>query len=691
MAGEIFISYRRADRDKAEVLHRLLKERGVEAWYDAKLATGEDWRSSTARALEHASIFVLLFSQAASESDDIIKELGAATFEKKLVIPVRIENIRPKGAFLYELATRNWFDAFENTESRLALLADQLAAVVRQGPDAAAAAAVLGAPLSKDAQTPGLLKRPVVIAGLASVAVAALVGAFLLVQRPRAPVVVATPPPSRLERVAFFGFVAAGSDDIVKSAAMRATDATFVNLNARRIDTAARAEITLAEGEGRLEKARATGARYVLSGDVRKDGGKVSIAMRLEDARSQLMLWEQAIDGEASAALSLATRAADRMVEMTSCVSQTAYTSETGPESLESLKGAADACAALLVNGAGGGVGGIPRFTALLDEMAQKKLGGADTDAALAYFSAMSVGLSSPAQQPTMLKQAVDALDRATKSRPDGFATIAARLDLELDRTPPAQWMPQVERGLQRAPRLSESYWYNRANRLTGFELMALGRVQDASRYFKAAKEADPMDRQAQALHATSVAMTGAVPVGELQSWDEQMIDLLTTRPDEWIWEQSVATAIFYGRGNVDKLLSLAPATLPDYIVPCYRNLRDGLKQPAKAARLAAAKKAEACLTEFDSPQMIVQAASLLGDLDAAFTLIDTPKKAGVLLRVYYAPWFTPATKALRADARFLPLMQAYGYVDYWKQTKTQPDVCSMAAEKDIPLCIALR
>ena len=61
MSGEIFISYRRSDQAKAELLHRLLKERGVESWYDALLGAGEDWRTVTAGALEKAPIFVLLF------------------------------------------------------------------------------------------------------------------------------------------------------------------------------------------------------------------------------------------------------------------------------------------------------------------------------------------------------------------------------------------------------------------------------------------------------------------------------------------------------------------------------------------------------------------------------------------------------------------------------------------------------
>ncbi len=65
------------------------------------------------------------------QSSDIAKELAAATLEKKLIIPVRLENIAPKGAFLYELASRNWVNAYEDTEAKLAELAKGLAHLVR--------------------------------------------------------------------------------------------------------------------------------------------------------------------------------------------------------------------------------------------------------------------------------------------------------------------------------------------------------------------------------------------------------------------------------------------------------------------------------------------------------------------------------------------------------------------------------
>jgi len=173
MAGEIFISYRRADQAWARLLHAQLRGEGVEAWYDAHVAPGEDWRVATAKALEASHIFVLLFSSNAAESSDIAKELAAATLEKKLIIPVRLENIAPKGAFLYELASRNWVNAYENTEAKLAELARGLAHLVKTG---ARDESVLPFDRSGAGQSPVAtkwLRKPVLIAAAAIAAIAA--------------------------------------------------------------------------------------------------------------------------------------------------------------------------------------------------------------------------------------------------------------------------------------------------------------------------------------------------------------------------------------------------------------------------------------------------------------------------------------------------------------------------------------
>src|ERR1700733_12630980 len=179
MAGEIFISYRRADEAWARLLHAQLRAEGVEAWYDAQVGAGQDWRLTTAKALQDSQIFVLLFSANAAQSSDIAKELAAAVFEKKLIIPVRLEDIAPSGAFLYELASRNWVNAYENREAKLAELAKGLAYLVRTG---ARDESVL--PFDRDASAKGAQARrrmPFFIAAVAVVVIAlAATAAWLL-------------------------------------------------------------------------------------------------------------------------------------------------------------------------------------------------------------------------------------------------------------------------------------------------------------------------------------------------------------------------------------------------------------------------------------------------------------------------------------------------------------------------------
>ena len=177
MAGEIFISYRRADAAWARLLHSQLQAEGVEAWYDAQVGAGEDWRIATARALEDSRIFVLLFSESAAQSSDIAKELAAAVLEKKLVVPVRLQNIAPKGAFLYELASRNWINAYDDTEAKFAELAKGLARLVRSGIKDESAL-----PFDRVEQAAPARKRRIVmiaVGAFAALAIAAAIAAWL--------------------------------------------------------------------------------------------------------------------------------------------------------------------------------------------------------------------------------------------------------------------------------------------------------------------------------------------------------------------------------------------------------------------------------------------------------------------------------------------------------------------------------
>jgi TolB-like protein len=308
MSIDVFISYRRTDEPWARRLYGLLNERGVAAWYDAHVAAGEDWRAATARALEAAPIFLLLYSKAASESDDITKELAAATFSKKQVIPVRLENIPPSGPFLYELASRNWIDAFTDTEAKLADLADRIAAQVKAAPattqDPSPARPPWGDPaaLAKArAASQASGRRRTLVAGAfaaGALLLAAAIWGGMALLRP-------APPAKPGELTAFFGFLADPADPTASAIAKAATDETFQTMNAYRLETASRTRTQSVALADQLARARELGASYALGGEVRSEGAKVTLAMRLDDVETERTLWEGTVYGVPSESVSL--------------------------------------------------------------------------------------------------------------------------------------------------------------------------------------------------------------------------------------------------------------------------------------------------------------------------------------------------------------------------------------------------
>jgi TolB-like protein len=302
LAGEIFISYRRADAEWARLLHSQLRAEGIEAWYDALVGPGQDWRLATAKALEASEIFVLLFSANAAQSSDIAKELAAATLEKKLVIPVRLENISPKGAFLYELASRNWVNAFENTEAKLAELAKGLAHLVRTG---ARDESVLPFDRSDGSeQAPAAPRKwprnPILIAAAAIVMAAAVAAIFWMYPRP--PAVVANSP--QLSRpagvsVAVLPFLNLSSDKDQEFFSDGITEEiTSALAKVQGLTVIGRTSAFQFKGENKDMRAigRALGADNLIEGSVRKDGNEVRVTAQLIKADDGTHIWTESYD-----------------------------------------------------------------------------------------------------------------------------------------------------------------------------------------------------------------------------------------------------------------------------------------------------------------------------------------------------------------------------------------------------------
>lgn len=134
MKYDIFISYRRSDRELVAHIVRKLEERGASVWYDAEIEGGADWREIIVEALSSSDMLVIFFSEACNQSRQLKKELAVADNMEKPVIPILIEDTKPKGAYLYELADRNWLQAYPDPMSHAGHIVDHLIALAEKSP-----------------------------------------------------------------------------------------------------------------------------------------------------------------------------------------------------------------------------------------------------------------------------------------------------------------------------------------------------------------------------------------------------------------------------------------------------------------------------------------------------------------------------------------------------------------------------
>ena len=126
MAHDIFISYRRVDQELAKALVNGLTSRGVRVWWDGEIEGGEDWREAIAENLSVSDALVILFSEACNDSKQLKKEIALADTLDKIIVPVLIEDTKPRGHFLYEMAAINWLQIHPDPETKINSLVARL-------------------------------------------------------------------------------------------------------------------------------------------------------------------------------------------------------------------------------------------------------------------------------------------------------------------------------------------------------------------------------------------------------------------------------------------------------------------------------------------------------------------------------------------------------------------------------------
>lgn len=193
MQFDFFVSYSQKDKAFVDALVHYLEADAIRCWYAPRdIPPGVSWPAAITHAMRQSGAMLLVFSESSNRSQEVAKEITLASNNKRLVVPVRIDDVLPNEEVEYHLANRHWLDVFGlEMEAAIKMIRTNLAQYVplRDVPDGGAkthdkAQARPAPPPSvrtENAPEKGLFARlPLLIGGLA-VLVALVCGYVLLV------------------------------------------------------------------------------------------------------------------------------------------------------------------------------------------------------------------------------------------------------------------------------------------------------------------------------------------------------------------------------------------------------------------------------------------------------------------------------------------------------------------------------
>ena len=137
MAHDVFISYSHKDKATADAICAKLEQNGIRCWYAPRdIGPGETWAAAIVRAIQDAPVLVLVFTDFANESVQVLREVNTAVDSNTIIIPYKMTETRPTGDMFYYLAVVHWLDAINETqEESIDQLASRVKAILESLPE----------------------------------------------------------------------------------------------------------------------------------------------------------------------------------------------------------------------------------------------------------------------------------------------------------------------------------------------------------------------------------------------------------------------------------------------------------------------------------------------------------------------------------------------------------------------------
>lgn len=516
---------------------------------------------------------------------------------------------------------------------------------------------------------PGLMRVPSVMVALGAAVVALVVVGISVAWSG-----LARPAPQLMDRTAFFGFQEEGADPTLAMVAKASTDQTFQTLGALRLTTVARAETLGAVAPRRLDKAREFGARFALSGEIRREDAVVKLWVRIEDASTRATVWEHGLEAAASDATLLPARAAHAIGSTLRCIVRGRSQLTQDTEAL--LKQVADLCRI-------GGYSDLSdRFVTGSRALAEAQPSSAHFQSMLAIALLTTVDAVPEPARLARIEEAKAVMTRAKELDSTGTAEILPRIFMAFVQR---QTLPELEPMLLEALAATEgrdAFLYSQVNLFYGAALTTAGRMRDSEAHQSLALANDPLQSPARLAYAQAVQ-------GKVAPAQEGLAQEFARFPSAWAWEDRMNAAVFLGVGDAEEVLTSRPATVSADTVQCWGEIRKAEAVSSNAARHAAARSARNCATRGHLNEITALAAEAsLGNLDAAFdaarrqTLVVTLSERSPLEALYW-----PSSRGMRADPRFLQLVRDVGLLEHWVRSGHAPDFCQV---ERVPLCALL-
>ena len=643
----VFVSYATADRKEALAICRALERRRIQCWISCRdVAAGENYQEEIVRAIRTARAMVLVFSQAANNSDEIKKELSLASRHHVPIMALRIEDVEPSDAFAYELSTRQWIDAFESWDKSIDAVAERLAHT---------SAGV--APIAQDRRSTDRvsvhgrrwsMRTLAIAASMALVLIAAGLAYWIL--RPR-PAVAHT----MIVRLAGFKRLSPDLPASMPDAVRDEIIAAFNDDGIVGISTAS------APPPG-------TAPAYALGGTARRDHDNIRVIMNLTDERNGTALWSNSFTYDVKDVSHIPRWIAVSVGNLIRCG---LFGASTYPRTLP------DAVLADYLQFCHNDAKIKYDPHKALDFAHRVVAAAPDFSWGWSAVELAAIDSSDTAQSPediaALRSEAVRAADKAIALDPSNSEALAFK-SFAIDPGNLVEREKLIKRALAARPLACgcEHHVY-------GKMLEEVGRTHDAIMELKRSTDVMPLGKNTQ--FALGMDLLAEGRSDEAKKHLDAYVDL-SPSPTAPAYIAANAAFLTLDIPTTVKLIQHSPLTFPPIEKSAYLAARDALKSGDSQAKA----RAVAQLVALPPDMRDDSSASLLSALGATREALQQIVEAAAKDKLFARSWlFLPNMAGALRDPSFPAVAQSLGLMRYWKTTHTRPDVCS--AKDPPPLC----